>query len=81
MRTAAVVGTGRTGSAIGTALRARGVAAHLLDVEDTAVRAAQARGRRKRPTSAAERGVAVLPVDIAVLAVPLARVATVFSAQ
>lgn len=74
MRTAAIVGTGRIGTSIGAALRARGVATYLLDADADAARAAQERG-------AGTAGPPPRPVDIAVLAVPPAEVAPVLAAR
>ncbi|MGQ4727387.1 MULTISPECIES: prephenate dehydrogenase [Streptomyces] len=74
MRTAAIVGTGRIGRSIGTALRARGVATYLLDIDAEAVRVAQelGAGTAQPPPR---------PVDIAVLAVPPEQVARVLAVQ
>ncbi|SOD64427.1 prephenate dehydrogenase [Streptomyces zhaozhouensis] len=74
MRTAAIVGTGRIGTSVGAALRARGVVTYLLDVDPDAVRVAQGQGAG---TTQPPPG----PVDIAVLAVPPAQVAHALAAQ
>lgn len=74
IRTAAVVGTGLIGTSTGLALSRRGVHVHLLDVDESAARVAAARG-------AGTFGPPAEPVDLAVIAVPPARVAQVLAEQ
>ncbi|MDQ0773208.1 prephenate dehydrogenase [Streptomyces aurantiacus] len=74
IRTAAVVGTGLIGTSTGLALSRRGVHVHLLDVDESAARVAAARG-------AGTFGPPADPVDLAVIAVPPARVAQVLAEQ
>ncbi|MEV6122154.1 prephenate dehydrogenase [Streptomyces sp. NPDC052077] len=74
MRTAAVVGTGLIGTSVALALARRGVAVHLLDVDESAARTAAALG-------AGTVGPPPAPVDIAVLAVPPGAVGGVLAAQ
>jgi prephenate dehydrogenase len=69
MRSAIVIGTGLIGTSAALALAARGVQVHLEDHDPAAVRTAAALGAG---TDAAPEG---LPVDLAVVAVPPARVA------
>ncbi|MGP4001158.1 prephenate dehydrogenase [Streptomyces sp. 8N706] len=69
MRSALIVGTGAIGTSIAMALRARGVATYLRDTDHGAARTAERVGAG---TTAAPPG----PVDLAVLAVPPATVAT-----
>ncbi|MFE0641772.1 prephenate dehydrogenase [Streptomyces sp. NPDC058877] len=69
MRSALIVGTGAIGTSIALALRARGVVTHLRDTDASAARTAQDVGAG---TTAAPNGT----VDVAVLAVPPAAVAT-----
>ncbi|MFF5635773.1 prephenate dehydrogenase [Streptomyces sp. NPDC012825] len=74
MHTAAVVGTGLIGTSIALALSRSGVAVHLLDIDESAVRTAAALGAGTvdAPTET---------VDIAVLAVPPSTVGDVLAAQ
>lgn len=75
MRTAAVVGTGLIGTSVALALRAQGVTVYLRDTDVTAVRTAAALGAglAEEPPE---------PVDLAVLAVPPARIgATLHACQ
>ncbi|MFD4694475.1 prephenate dehydrogenase [Streptomyces sp. NPDC058463] len=74
MRTAAVVGTGLIGTSVGLALTARGVHVHLQDADTAAARIAEARGAGTTAPSSR-------PVDLAILAVPPAQVATVLQQQ
>ncbi len=67
MRTAAVVGTGLIGTSVALALAAQGVTVYLRDTDATAVRTAAALG-------AGVAEVPPAPVDLAVLAVPPARI-------
>ncbi|MFF8595309.1 prephenate dehydrogenase [Streptomyces sp. NPDC015220] len=74
MRSAAVVGTGLIGTSIALALRGRGITPYLLDVNPEAAR------------TAAELGAGVVgaprsPVDLAVIAVPPSRVASILREQ
>ncbi|MEU0009338.1 prephenate dehydrogenase [Streptomyces sp. NPDC006314] len=69
MRSALIVGTGAIGTSIALALRAGGVVTHLRDTDADAARTAEKVGAG---TTAAPAG----PVDVAVLAVPPAAVAT-----
>ncbi|GAB1327021.1 prephenate dehydrogenase [Streptomyces sennicomposti] len=73
MRSAAVVGTGLIGTSVALALSRRGVAVFLDDADTTAARTAEALGAGS--LAAPEQ-----PVDVAVLAVPPARVGTVLKA-
>jgi prephenate dehydrogenase len=68
MRTAAVVGTGLIGTSVALALTARGVRVHLIDKTPQVARTAAAMGAGvdERPAG---------PVDLAILAVPPARIA------
>jgi prephenate dehydrogenase len=74
IRTAAVVGTGLIGTSAGLALSGRGVCVHLLDVDESAARAAAARG-------AGTVGRPEAPVDLAVIAVPPGLVARVLEQE
>lgn len=75
MRTALVIGTGLIGTSIALALSARGVTVHLRDVDADAIRTAVARGAGEESLDGAK-------VDLAVIAVPPAYVAsTVAAAQ
>ncbi|PRH77571.1 prephenate dehydrogenase [Streptomyces solincola] len=69
MRTALVIGTGLIGTSAALALTARGVAVHLVDHDPAAARTAAARG-------AGAEGAPDGPVDLAIIAVPPAYVAT-----
>ncbi|WP_030907872.1 prephenate dehydrogenase [Streptomyces sp. NRRL F-5126] len=69
MRTALVIGTGLIGTSVGLALAARGVAVHLSDHDPGTARTAAALGAG---TEEPPEG----PVDLAVVAVPPAHVAT-----
>ncbi|MFE9475842.1 prephenate dehydrogenase [Streptomyces griseofuscus] len=73
MRSALIVGTGAIGTSIALALRAGGVVTHLRDTDATAARTAEEVGAG---ITAAPAG----PVDVAVLAVPPAAVATALAA-
>ncbi|MFF8386836.1 prephenate dehydrogenase [Streptomyces kanasensis] len=68
MRTAVVIGTGLIGTSVALALTDRGVTVHLVDHDPSRARTAAARGAG---TDAPPEG----PVDLAVVAVPPARVA------
>ncbi|WP_330330491.1 prephenate dehydrogenase [Streptomyces sp. NBC_00536] len=72
MRTAAVIGTGLIGTSIALALTRRGVAVHLDDADTTAARAAEALGAGSLEAPRA-------PVDLAVIAVPPARIGAVLA--
>ncbi|WP_344461513.1 prephenate dehydrogenase [Kitasatospora kazusensis] len=74
MRTAAVVGTGLIGTSVALALARRGIVVHLLDTDESAVRTASAMG-------AGVVGRCKEPVDMAVLAVPPARIGAVLAAE
>ncbi|MEE4546204.1 prephenate dehydrogenase [Streptomyces sp. V4-01] len=69
MRTALVIGTGLMGTSAALALTARGVDVHLTDHDGSAARTAAALG-------AGTAGVPDEPVDLVVVAVPPAHVAT-----
>jgi prephenate dehydrogenase len=69
MRTAAVIGTGLIGTSVALALASRGVTVHLSDTDPDAARTAASLG-------AGVLGPAEEPVDLAVVAVPPAHVAT-----
>jgi prephenate dehydrogenase len=73
MRTALVVGTGLIGTSIALALSRRGVEVHLTDVDEAAARTAASLG-------AGHLGVPAKQVDLAILAVPPARMGTVLAA-
>ena len=70
MRTAAVIGTGLIGTSVALALSRRGVAVYLSDRDDSALRTAASLG-------AGEVSEPPAPVDLAVVAVPPAHVASV----
>ncbi|MBS2964682.1 prephenate dehydrogenase [Actinocrinis puniceicyclus] len=70
MRTAAVIGTGLIGTSVALALTRRGVAVYLSDRDESVLRTAASLG-------AGQVGDPVVPVDLAVVAVPPAYVATV----
>ncbi|WP_326668678.1 MULTISPECIES: prephenate dehydrogenase [unclassified Streptomyces] len=72
MRSALVIGTGVIGTSVGLALRAQAVTVHLRDVDATAVRTAAALGAGllEAPSAA---------VDLAIIAVPPARVGAVLA--
>ncbi|MFI9100855.1 prephenate dehydrogenase [Streptomyces fildesensis] len=72
MRSAAVIGTGLIGTSIALALTRRGVSVYLDDVNSAAARTAEAMGAGS--CRAPEE-----PVDLAVLAVPPARIGTVLA--
>ncbi|MBF6170969.1 prephenate dehydrogenase [Nocardia blacklockiae] len=72
MRTVAVIGCGLIGTSVALALRRRGVVVHLHDIDPAAVRAAACRG-------AGIAGLPTVPVDLTVIAVPPAAVATVLA--
>jgi prephenate dehydrogenase len=74
MRTAAVIGTGLVGTSVALALTQRGVTVYLADNDDSAVRTAASlgAGTLEEPT---------VPVDLAVIAVPPARVGTVLASR
>ncbi|WP_280717130.1 prephenate dehydrogenase [Kitasatospora sp. MAP5-34] len=74
MRTAAVVGTGLIGTSVALALARRGIVVHLLDTDESAVRTASSMG-------AGVVGRCKEPVDMAVLAVPPARIGVVLAAE
>ncbi|MEU5541868.1 prephenate dehydrogenase [Streptomyces sioyaensis] len=74
LRTAAVVGTGLIGTSVALALTARGVTTYLIDRDEAAARTAAALG-------AGTFGAPPAPVDLAVLAVPPAKVAEVLEEQ
>ncbi|MEU0032156.1 prephenate dehydrogenase [Streptomyces sp. NPDC006335] len=74
MRTAAVVGTGLIGTSIALALTRHGVTVYLADADESAVRTAAALG-------AGVVGTPPVPADIAVLAVPPARIGAVLAEQ
>ncbi|NYI03399.1 prephenate dehydrogenase [Allostreptomyces psammosilenae] len=67
MRSAAVIGTGLIGTSVALALSSRGVAVHLLDNDVRAARTASSLG-------AGQVGEPDEPVDLAIVAVPPARV-------
>ncbi|MBY8878541.1 prephenate dehydrogenase [Actinacidiphila acidipaludis] len=69
MRTALVIGTGLMGTSAALALTERGVEVHLADLDESAARTAAALG-------AGTAGVPDEPVDLVVVAVPPAHVAT-----
>ncbi|MCK8681209.1 prephenate dehydrogenase [Streptomyces lichenis] len=69
MRTAVVIGTGLIGTSAALALTARGIAVHLVDHDPDSARTAAARG-------AGTEGAPDGPVDLAIIAVPPAYVAT-----
>ncbi|MFD4523035.1 prephenate dehydrogenase [Streptomyces sp. NPDC058470] len=69
MRSATVIGTGAIGTSVALALTRNGVAVHLQDVNSTAARTAEAMGAGSLRTPQE-------PVDLAVLAVPPAHIAT-----
>ncbi|MEU6737192.1 prephenate dehydrogenase [Streptomyces physcomitrii] len=74
IRTVAVVGSGLIGTSVGLALSRRGVRVHVMDADESAARVAAARGAGicGRPPE---------PVDLAVLAVPPARITQVLAEQ
>jgi prephenate dehydrogenase len=69
MRTAAVIGTGLIGTSIALALTRRGVEVYLSDRDDSVLRTAASLGAGRMTEPPA-------PVDLAVIAVPPAHVAT-----
>ena len=70
MRTAAVIGTGLIGTSVALALTRRGVAVYLSDRDESTLRTAASLG-------AGDVSEPPVPVDLAVIAVPPAHVATV----
>jgi prephenate dehydrogenase len=74
IRTAAVVGTGLIGTSIALALTRHGVCVYLTDADESAARTAAALG-------AGRVGTPPGPADIAVLAVPPARIGAVLAEQ
>lgn len=72
MRSALVVGTGLIGTSIALALSRRGIEVHLSDADEAAARTAASLG-------AGEVGLPDKPVDLAILAVPPARVGAVLA--
>jgi prephenate dehydrogenase len=72
VHTAAIVGTGLIGTSVALALRAGGIATHLVDADPAAARTAEAlgAGTTERPDGV---------VDLAVLAVPPTQVAPVLA--
>ena len=70
MRTAAVIGTGLIGTSVALALTRRGVAVYLADRDESTLRTAASLG-------AGDVSEPPVPVDLAVIAVPPAHVATV----
>jgi prephenate dehydrogenase len=72
MRTAAVIGTGLIGTSAALALTARGIAVHLRDADPDAARTAASLGAGTvdEPTA---------PVDLAIIAVPPALIASVLA--
>lgn len=73
MRTAVVIGTGLIGTSVALALTERGVAVHLVDHDPALARTAAARGAG---TDSPPEG----RVDLAVVAVPPAHVASALAA-
>lgn len=72
MRTALVVGTGLIGTSIGLALSRRGIDVYLTDADDNSARTAASLG-------AGRVGVPEARVDLAILAVPPARIGAVLA--
>ena len=72
MRTAAIIGTGLIGTSVALALTRRGVAVYLTDRDESTLRTAASLG-------AGDVSEPPVPVDLAVIAVPPAHVATVLA--